>query len=129
MSFGIYDDRDKSLVLANAGFTRPLLVRGGQVEEIDIEGVPLGIFEGQRYVEQRLSLQPGDVVVLISDGVGESTNRRCEEFGYRRLQSLLVEWAERPAQEIADDILESTRRHDDGTRASDDRTAVVLRVL
>ena len=48
---------------------------------------------------------PGDLVVFNSDGITESTDRRCEEFGDRQLQALLVARAARPAREIADELV------------------------
>ena len=129
MVFGIFDSRDKSLTLANAGFTRPMLVRDGKVEEINVEGIPLGLFPDVRYEEKRLQLQSGDVVVFTSDGVNESMDKSCEEFGTRRLQSRLLDLHQRSAQEIADELLRSTRFHHEDCGDEDDRTAVVLKVL
>jgi sigma-B regulation protein RsbU (phosphoserine phosphatase) len=129
LAFGVYDSRDRSFVVANAGFSRPLLVRDGAVEEIQIEGVPLGLLPDVTYKQQRLELVSGDLVVLTSDGVSESTNRKCEEFGARRMRALLIDQADRSAQEIADELLSSTARHDTGNRPLDDRTVVVLKVL
>jgi sigma-B regulation protein RsbU (phosphoserine phosphatase) len=130
MAFGVFDSRDKSLTVANGGFPRPLRVHAGQVEEIHVEGVPLGMFPGSSYAERRIELSSGDVVVLSSDGVIESTNAGDEEFGARRLRSLLVELTSLPANEIAQRLLEASERHASGSRdGSDDRTIVVLKVL
>ena len=69
-------------------------------------------------------------VILTSDGVNESTDRSCEEFGARRLRHLAVKLAHRPAQELADELLRSTARHEQGAcNVQDDRTVVVLKVL
>ena len=55
--------------------------------------------------------------------------QRCEEFGARRLKSLLAELSDRPAQEIVDHLLRSTELYIDRTRRdSDDRTIVILKV-
>ena len=82
-----------------------------------------------RYEEKRLMLQSGDVVVFTSDGVNESKDKSCEEFGARRLQARLLDLHQRPAQEIADELLRSTRFHHEDCGDEDDRTAVVLKVL
>ena len=130
MVFAIFDARDRSLVLGNAGFPRPVLVREGHVEEIRIEGVPLGILPDMRYEEKRLQLQPGDLVVFTSDGINESTDRRCEEFGTKRLQAELVGMAGLGAQEVADELVRSSEKYAVGNcNDADDRTVVVLKVL
>jgi len=129
MTFGIFDARDKSLHLANAGFTRPVLVRRGKSEQLKVEGVPLGLLPDSRYEDRKLSLESGDMVVFCSDGIHEAMNKCSEEFGMRRLQNLLTEVAAKPAEEIACDLLRSTDLYIANRHASkDDRTIVVLKI-
>lgn len=129
MAFALYDSRSKTLTVANAGFTRPRLVRGGRVQEIPVDGVPLGILPDTRYEEKKLALQVGDVVVFCSDGLQECVNQHDEEFGLGRLEALIAELAPGSAQEIADGLLAATERYAASNGgASDDRTVVVLKV-
>ncbi|MFQ5926239.1 MAG: SpoIIE family protein phosphatase [Terriglobia bacterium] len=130
LTFAVYDARSKILSLANAGFPRPLLLRGGRVEEIPVEGVPLGIFPDSRYEEKKLALQIGDVIVFCSDGIYECVNRREEEFGRERLEPMMAELARTgSARQIADGILRATDRYaGDTPEPADDRTVVVLKV-
>ena len=129
MVYGLFDARTRKLTLANAGFTRPLLVREGQVEPIPLTGVPLGLLPGISYDEQTLALRPGDIVVLGSDGVTESVDGQCEEFGERRMHGLLAGMADRPAAEIADELLAASERfHSPDSGDADDRTVVILKV-
>ena len=130
MVFAVFDSRDRSLTLANAGFPRPVLVRDGKVEDLQVEGLPLGMFAAVQHEQLRLELQPGDVVVLSSDGIYESIGRNREEFGVRKLRALLIEHADHPAQEIADAVLRSAEHYvRETTHESDDRTVVVLKVV
>ncbi len=130
MMFGVVDRSDSSLTLANAGLPRPLLVRDGKVEELQVDGIPLGMFSSVQHKELRLELQPGDVVVMSSDGIYESIGHDREEFGVRKLQALLIEQADRPASEIADSVLRSAEHYVRETaHESDDRTVVVLKVV
>jgi len=128
MAFAVYDGHDRTLTLANAGFTHPWLVRGGRVEELHVDGVPLGMLGEVTYEERREQLLPGDVVVFTSDGITEAVDPNCEEFGARRLQSRLVELAGKTAQEIADGLMETTEAYNSDLRPSDDRTIVVLKI-
>jgi sigma-B regulation protein RsbU (phosphoserine phosphatase) len=130
MHFAVYDAALRELSIANAGGTLPLLVRGGEVTEIDVRGVPLGLLPNTEYDEIRLALNPGDIVVFASDGVHESMNLDLEEFGSDRLKNLLAEVAiADPAYTIAQRIVKATDEHAGvGRPPHDDRTLLILRV-
>ncbi len=134
MAFAVYDSSARELLISNAGFPMPVLVRDGAAAPLKIRGIPLGLFESPDYEILRLQLQAGDVVVFCSDGIHEQTNPSEEEFGVARLVSHLSRARNRDsAEKIAGDILEVATRHA-GERADcnecrDDRTVVVLKVL
>ncbi len=130
MLFAVYDASSRRLMLANAGGPYPLLVRGGQVQVIRLEGVPLGLLPGTQYDETTVELQPGDIVLFASDGILESENAALEEYGLPRLSALLAGLSPADsASRIAEQILEATDNHGGaGVAPHDDRTLVVLRV-
>jgi sigma-B regulation protein RsbU (phosphoserine phosphatase) len=130
MHFAIYDAALRELSIANAGGTLPLLIHGGEVTEIDVRGVPLGLIPNTEYDEIRLSLIPGDIVVFASDGVHESMNSDLEEYGSDRLKSLLAEVAVAdPGYTIAQRIVKATDEFAGvGRPPHDDRTLLILRV-
>lgn len=130
MAFGIFDPAEKTLTLANAGITRPVLVRDHKVVEIAIEGVPLGLLPGSTYDERTLQLQTGDFVIFTSDGITEAQDTHCEEFSQRRMEALLAGSTERSAQQLADELMDASRAFALGTppELHDDRTVVVLKV-
>lgn len=129
MAFGVYDGPSRSLLLASAGFPRPLHVHDGLVRELPVEGLPLGLLPDVKHHELRLDLAPGDLVVFASDGVHESVNARCEEFGARGLASSLAALASGSAREVADGLLASAERYvEDPHVEPDDRTVVVFKV-
>ncbi|PYU01110.1 MAG: serine/threonine protein phosphatase [Acidobacteria bacterium] len=130
MLFGVYDAAHRRLTLSNAGAPYPLLLRGGQVVSVRLEGVPLGLLPGTEYDESSLDLLPGDVVIFASDGILESQNASEEEFGPQRLCSVLSAISPRDSvRDIAERILAGTDDHSGaGTAPRDDRTLVVLRV-
>lgn len=130
MHFAIYDAALRELSIANAGGTLPLLIHGGEVTEIDVRGVPLGLVPNTEYDEIRLSLIPGDIVVFASDGVHESMNSDLEEYGSARLKDLLatVVTAD-PGYTIAQRIVKATDEFAGvGRPPHDDRTLLILRV-
>lgn len=131
MHFGVYDTALRELTLANAGGTLPILVRDGLVTEIDITGLPLGMIPEAEYDEVRLTLLPGDIVVLASDGIQESTNLDLEEYGIERLKKLLSKVVPSdPGYTIAQRIVKATDEHAGvGLPPHDDRTLLILRVI
>jgi phosphoserine phosphatase RsbU/P len=128
--FGVYDAAGRRLTLANGGEPYPLLVRDGKCTEIQISGMPLGLFGDTGYEEIVVDLQPGDVVVIASDGILESENSEKEEFGAERLNTVLAGIrSDETALMIADRILAATDEFAGAEYAPhDDRTLIVLRM-
>lgn len=131
MQFAVYDAALRELSIANGGGTLPLLIRKGEVTEINITGLPLGLLPDVDYDEVTLSLQPGDVIVFASDGIHESTNEDKEEYGSERLKALLATVAPvDPGYTIAQRIVKATDEHAGvGRPPHDDRTLLILRVI
>jgi sigma-B regulation protein RsbU (phosphoserine phosphatase) len=130
MLFAVYDAPTRRLSVANAGCPYPLLLRNGEVRELHLEGVPLGLFPGTEYEEQTFDLQHGDVVLFASDGIVESDNVLEEEFGAERLAEVLAATRfNESARLISDRILAATDAHSGPIwTPHDDRTLLVLRV-
>jgi phosphoserine phosphatase RsbU/P len=131
MQFAIYDAALRELTISNAGGTLPLLIRDGQVSEIQVSGMPLGLLPEADFDEVRLSLKPADIVVFASDGIHEAMNKQQEEFGLDRLKALLAAVNPfDPGYTVAQRIVKATDEHTGPGRMShDDRTLVVLRVI
>ena len=80
LTFAVYDPSERTLTISNGGGTHPLLLRSGELTEIPVDGLPLGLFPEAEYSTQTLQLMPGDVIVFASDGSNESENAEEEEF-------------------------------------------------
>jgi phosphoserine phosphatase RsbU/P len=130
MLFAVYDAPTRRLTIANAGCPYPLLLRDGQVSEMHLEGVPLGLFPATQYDQETFELLPGDVVVFASDGIVESDNAMDEEFGPLRLAKVLADSSpDDAAMVISRSILAATDDHSGpGWAPHDDRTLLVLRM-
>ncbi len=87
--FAHYVPDERQLSVANAGIPHPILVRQGAVQEIKIDGMPLGIFPDTEYEILQLAMQPQDLLIFASDGILESMNVHEEEFGFDRLAKVL----------------------------------------
>jgi hypothetical protein len=88
-------DADGSVTAANAGHLNPY--RNGEEVELN-SGLPLGIAAGGEYAEQRMELEPGDTLTLLSDGVVEARDARGALFGFERTRAI----SRRAAAEIAE---------------------------
>jgi phosphoserine phosphatase RsbU/P len=131
MQFAIYDAALREVTISNAGGTRPLLIHNGEVSEINVSGMPLGLLPEAEYDDVRLSVTPGDVIVFASDGIHEAMNREQEEFGIERLKAVLATVGPQdPGYTVAQRIVKATDDHTGpGQAPHDDRTLVVLRVV
>jgi serine phosphatase RsbU (regulator of sigma subunit) len=79
------DLKDGSCTCANGGMPFPLLVRGELISTLKIPGVPLGLIENTEYEELRFQIEPGDTLVLASDGATDARNRQGEFYDTARL--------------------------------------------
>jgi serine phosphatase RsbU (regulator of sigma subunit) len=114
-----------SVLCASAGHPEPRLVRAdGAVTGLACGGLALGIDASQAYEQVAAELPPGAAVVLYTDGVIEA-RRGHELFGTERLDAVLAHSAGRPAQEIADAVVEACRAFA-GSALTDDCAIVVI---
>ena len=128
LCFATWNRRRHRLRIANAGQEEPFILHDGHCEKIRLPGFPLGMFDDVTYEERRFSLNPGDVVVFHSDGVGDTQNASGEFFGDDRVAELIMAARQLSADAIADRILEEVDRFSGGAHPFDDRTLVVLKV-
>lgn len=128
LCFATWNRQRRRLRVANAGQEQPLLYHGGRCEKIPLTGFPLGIFEEATYDERTVILDPGDIVVFYSDGIGDAQNRAGEFFGTARVAKMVAENPGLPADGLADRILVEADHFSGGQHPSDDRTLVVLKV-
>jgi sigma-B regulation protein RsbU (phosphoserine phosphatase) len=128
LTYAIWEPRSRSLTLANAGMPLPILVRKGQCRAIRAEGVPLGLLEHTEYQAVAVSLETGDLLAFFSDGITEANDPQQEEFGSRRLESILRLNSEKPPQEIVNRVFEELKDFEAGRPQRDDQTLVILKV-
>ncbi len=118
------------LSLLSAGHGPTLLYRasGGTVEELPTQGLPLGLVADFAYdIPLVFHLEPGDVLMLMTDGIAEWTNRRNEQFGVERAAAFLRDEAGRDAKEIIERLRNCVMLFAEGTGQKDDLTVVVIK--
>jgi len=122
----LWHPHSRELTMSNAGGLPPLVIRNGERLKLRVEGVPLGLLEDREYEDTPFPTQPGDTIVLYSDGITDHLNAVGEEYGRRRLAEVVRRVCDRPAQDIVHEIFEDLDRFAEG--AFDDQTLVVLKV-
>jgi sigma-B regulation protein RsbU (phosphoserine phosphatase) len=128
--FAGYLDLDSgAMQFALAGHNPPLLYRAatGRCETLEASGVAMGLFESAEYVEKRVTLAEEDVLVLYTDGITEVIDAQDKEFGEERLAKLVVQHASRPAQELAESIVQAADAFAREQGTFDDETLVVIK--
>lgn len=112
------------LEITNAGHPPTYLLRRGEVREIALPSTPLGVLDSS-YRTEALDLEPGDMLVWLSDGFIEATSTEGECFGYERTREALCGDADTPA-DLRDRFLDAVRTHSEAQAAADDCTLVVM---
>jgi serine phosphatase RsbU (regulator of sigma subunit) len=124
----VLDPAAHTLTLVNAGHPSPLLVRRatGAVEEAapaDLTGPPVGVRDGIAYASRALSLQPGDALVLFSDGVPDALCPLERPLGLKGTRSVLEGGPFTPA-EAGEHLVQAVKHHAAGRPQNDDVTVV-----
>jgi len=122
--------KGNQLTVSNTGMPPVLVYRAasGDVEEIALRAVPLGSMTSYQYKQQELAIAPGDVIVLMSDGLPERFNVENEMLDYAATKNALAVVAHQPPQEIIDHFVRVGDEWSNGRPQDDDVTFVVMKV-
>jgi sigma-B regulation protein RsbU (phosphoserine phosphatase) len=128
---GIYEPTPRRLTYANAGHPRPLLRRAsnGTICALDaVASYPLGIDASETFKEATVRVEPGDTVLLYTDGITETRGTEGDPFEQDRLMRIFRDGGDAPA-ELIQRLRTAVRAHEQGQSPKDDQTLVVARVL
>jgi serine phosphatase RsbU (regulator of sigma subunit) len=120
---------DGTLTYTNAGHNPPFIIGPSGVQRLETGGPVVGLLEFAPYAQASVALQPGDTVVVFSDGVSEALNAEGEDFGDDRVLAALAGTAGQDAQSMVSRVFEAVREFTAGTAQGDDITAMVIRYL
>jgi sigma-B regulation protein RsbU (phosphoserine phosphatase) len=122
--------RTGTLSYSNAGHNPPLLLNAkGEAVSSNMANSRSGMFPGTRYHQYHLLLEPGDIMVLYTDGVTEASNPDGEEFGRDRLVQAVKENYNRPARELIASLEMAVLEWTANRGATDDVTFFVIKAL
>jgi len=118
-----------SLRHACAGHLLPLLQKAGRpdvIDEVPGGGMPLGIFPDGRYTPETMRLEPGDRILLYTDGIVEACNLEAKFFELIRVTESLERSRASSSHASLDTLLAEVETFTDGAPPSDDRTALLI---
>ena len=126
---GILDLKTAEFAFARAGHEPPLLVlAGGEVCQVAWDlGQPLGLLEDPVLDEQTVTIPPGGVLLLYSDGLTDGRNPQGEDFGRERLMDTLGGLADHPAQDVCNGLWQALTAFQGDAPQFDDVTLVAVR--
>ena len=128
--YGILDATNRTLAYTNAGHNPPLLLTGdGNHRFIERGSLPLGMFKDTRYHEYYQTIEPGEMLVLYTDGVTEAQNRKGEEYGRDRLARAVKANQTLSARDLIAAVHKEVIEWTDGKGATDDVTFFVIKAL
>jgi sigma-B regulation protein RsbU (phosphoserine phosphatase) len=122
----LWDPAARQIVMANAGAIPPMICRNGEILNVRVEGVPVGLLESREYEEVTFQTQPGDTIVLYSDGITDHLNSAGAEYGKARLAQVVRTGHRRPAGALIAAIFAELDKFN--TTAFDDQTVLVMKV-
>ena len=127
LCYATYDAKTRLLKFSNSGAPPPILCKGGKAQLLTVEGFPLGMFDVAEYREGQVTIDPGDCLILYTDGLVEARDLRGEEFGSERLEKVLEKNAGLKAKKIIDSVFSEIEKFSLDSRKFDDQTIVVMK--
>ncbi len=125
--FGVYDEKDRLFTYTNAGHLPPLLIRKGEATFLEVTGTVVGAFPRSVYEEQKVLLEPGDILVSYTDGITEPENEYGEEFGADRLVETVLKHQKLESSELVIRVMDAVRAWTTAPELPDDMTLVLAR--
>jgi serine phosphatase RsbU (regulator of sigma subunit) len=124
--FGVLDPITSTLTYCNAGHNPPYLLRHETLQKLEATGMPLGILEELTWRAESLEMEPGDLLLLYTDGVVEAENSHTGFLGTERMLAAACAVPERSAQRVQQAVIDATFAWMGDTPQHDDITMMVL---
>jgi sigma-B regulation protein RsbU (phosphoserine phosphatase) len=126
--YGELNRQEHSFTYVNAGHNPPLTWHPDtqEIEELQVSGTMLGIIDDQRYQSDVLELEPGQKLVIYSDGVTEANNSEGQMYGEQRLKEFLLKHGDVKAQDLLEQLLSEIEIFQGDQSQSDDITVIVI---
>jgi phosphoserine phosphatase RsbU/P len=126
--FAAFDPRTRKLECVNAGHNPPVLLRKGTVIRLEADGPVVGLLPFAPYTEQSLTLEPGDLLILYTDGISEAMTNEDEEWGEDRMIASATAVRNKSAADVLQTLFADADRFTAGAPQHDDMTLLVLQL-
>lgn len=122
-------DKSGLFLFANAGHNPPMFLdsNSGAIQRLNPTGTVLGPSPTAHYTVENINFKPGDILLIFSDGITESTDAEYREFGEKRLEQILRKLKKESAKKIAIEILDSVVKFSSYGKYNDDKSVVVIK--
>ena len=129
--YGVIDPQKDELAYVNAGHNPPLLYRTGesQPKALTRTGMLMGFMDDAVYEGDAIQVNPGDFIVLYTDGITDATNEHQASYGMERFKAAIQENKDQPTERILSAIKESIQDFIGSTAPYDDITLLIARRL
>jgi sigma-B regulation protein RsbU (phosphoserine phosphatase) len=129
VQYGCFNPRTGILRIASAGMAGPLILSARGCRELELRGIPPGMFPETDYESETVQLERGDSVIFLSDGFSESQNSTGDFFGMERVQEVCESLREKTPEAILRRMTEAVVSYSCDRPQQDDRTAAILHYL
>jgi sigma-B regulation protein RsbU (phosphoserine phosphatase) len=126
--FAAFDPATRRLECVNAGHNPPVLLRNGQVMRLEADGPVVGLLPYAPYTEQAQILEPGDLLLLYTDGISEAMSSTDEEWGEERMIAEASAVGKGSAEEILRALFAAADAFTAGAPQHDDMTLLILKL-
>jgi serine phosphatase RsbU (regulator of sigma subunit) len=126
---GVLDPSTRELHFVNAGHHPQYVIRArGGLQKMPATGLPAGLLAGRGYEQERVLLEPGDLIFFYTDGCPETENERDEMFGADRLESLLVESSGASSSRLLERVEAALKQFRGSREPFDDATMMAVKI-
>ena len=126
MIYGVFNPHTREMRLSSAGIPGPLLFSAKGSRVLDLSGIPPGLFADAEYETLTVKLEPGDSLLICSDGIIEAQDARYDDFGIARLTSVCNQNLTTSPTELLLRIFTAVHEFTDVIRQHDDMAAVIF---
>ncbi len=128
--YGVIDTQSHQVSYSKAGHIPPMLVRSnGDVQRLEAGGTVLGFLPDSEYKEETIRLEPGDLLIVFSDGITEAYNADEDPFDEERLYDVIQTNKDHTAVQLMDDIISEVKTFTGQAVQQDDMTLLIVRRL
>ncbi len=130
MFLGLIDTRRKAIHYINCGHVPPVIVRpGSEPIQLTEGGMVVGLFEDAQYERGHVKFQPGDILILCTDGITEAMDVQNDEFGLERLINSVSQVSKGKAKDIVLKVCDEVTAFSKGGTHMDDKVMLAIKVV